>query len=97
MTVGSAWGIASLLFFIAAITARQLVRLLPSHLQGWNILPPAAVLAVPPLALIGLLLGLVGMRRRSRRTLALLGAALNGIVLVLAIALLVGFWWVRMR
>lgn len=97
VTLGSVWGIASLLLFVCAISTRQLVRFLPPHQQGWNLLPPVAVLAVPPLALIGLVLGLVGLRRSRRRTLALLGAALNGVVLLLAIALLVGFWWVRLR
>ena len=97
LRLGSAWGVTSLLFFACSIGARQLVRLLPPHLQGWNIMPPMAVLVVPPLALAGLLAGLVGMRSKERRTLAQIGAALNGIVFLLSLALLLGFWWVRLR
>lgn len=97
LTLGSGWGISSMFFFVCAIGARQLVSWLPFNLQGWSSTPPMAVLAVPPLALVGLILGLVGLRRRKRRTLALLGATLNGIVLILAVALLAGFWWIRLR
>lgn len=98
-TIGlrSVWGSLSLLVFVAAVAARQLVRLLPSHLQGWGTMPPLAVTAVPPLALLGLLLGVVGLRRERRRTLALMGVLLNGIVLVATLLFLAGFWWVRLR
>lgn len=97
LTLGSSWGAVSLLFFVLAITSRQLVRLLPPELHGWNIMPPVAVLAVPPLSLVGLLLGVIGLKREGRRGLALLGTGLNGIVFLLSVALLLGFWWVRMR
>ena len=97
LKLGSSWGAASLLFFVLAIASRQLVRLLPPELQGWNIMPPIAVLAVPPLSLVGLLLGAIGLKREGRRGLALLGTGLNAVVLLLSLALLLGFWWVRMR
>ena len=90
LTLGSGWGVMSLLFFFFAIGARQLVRWLPPQLQGSSLMPPVAVLAVPPLALIGLVFGLMGLRRGKRRTLSLLGATLNGIVMILSIALLLG-------
>ena len=96
ITLRSAWGSLSLLFFLAAVGARQIVRLLPSSLQGWNVMPPLAVILVPPLALLGLLAGLVGLRRGGR-ILATLGALLNAIVLVATLVFLLGFWWVRLR
>ena len=70
--------------------------MLPSSLQGWSIMPPLAVMVVPPLALLGLIAGLVGLRRGGR-ILATLGALLNGIVLVATLVFLLGFWWVRLR
>lgn len=97
ITLRSVWGSVSLLLFVAAVGARQLVRLLPAHLQGWHIMPPLAVLAVPPLAVLGLVAGLVGLRRERRRTLAAVGTLLNAIVLVATLVFLAGFWWVRLR
>lgn len=97
ISLRSVWGSLSLLLFVAAVGARQLVRLLPGHLQGWGIMPPLAVMVVPPLALAGLLVGWVGLRRERRRTLAVLGVLLNGIVLVATLLFLAGFWWVRLR
>lgn len=97
VTLRSVWGSLSLLLFLTAVGARQLVRLLPPRLQGWHMMPPLAVLAVPPLALLGLLVGLVGLRRERRRTVPMLGTLLNAIVLAATLVFLAGFWWVRLR
>ena len=60
-------------------------------------MPPLAVRMTPLLALVGALLGAIGTRRVRRRTIALLGLGLNAIVVLLASAFLIGFWWVRLR
>lgn len=85
------WGVFSLAFFLGAMTTRYLVRLLPPELQGWDRLPPNAVVAVPLLAAVGLTAALWGGRRRSllcragfylNLSLLLLSAALVALVVV---------------
>ncbi len=97
VSLGSAWGMISLACFAASMAANQLVSLLPPHLQGRYLLPPLVVRIIPALTLVGILLGVIGLRRERRRTLALLGIVLNGIVLVLVATFMIGFWWVRLR
>jgi hypothetical protein len=99
VTLGSLWGVLSIACFGAALVTRQLVRwLLPPVQQGFHLSPPLAVRIVPVLALIGIVLGLIGLRReRNNRSLSLLGLALNGVTLLLVGAFAIGFWWVRFR
>lgn len=97
VSLGSVWGVASLLLFVAALTARQLLGLLPFQLQGYHLMPPLAVRLTPVLAVAGVLLGLIGLRRERRRSVALLGIGLNTIVVILSSLFLIGFWWVRLR
>lgn len=97
VSLGSIWGIASLILFVAALTARQLLALLPLQMRGYHMMPPLAVSLTPALGLAGVMLGLVGMRRQNRRTVALLGLGLNAIVVLLSSIFLIGFWWVRLR
>jgi hypothetical protein len=99
ISLDSVWGVLSIVCFAAALATRQLVRwLLPLPQQGFQLSPPLAVRIVPVLALIGIVLGLIGLRReRKNRSLSLLGLALNGVTLLLVGAFAIGFWWVRFR
>ena len=97
MSLGSAWGIASLLLFVASLTTRQLIGLLPARLQGYYLMPPLVVRLTPVIALAGVLVGLIGLRRGSRRNLSLLATGLNAAVVLLSSLFLLGFWWVRLR
>jgi len=97
VSLGSAWGIASLLLFVGALSTRQLLGLLPLRLQGHYMLPPLAVRLTPALAVVGVLFGLIGMRRESRRTVVLLGLSLNAIVVVLSLLFMMVLWWVWLR
>lgn len=78
-----AWHVVSLALFVASLGARFLVRLLP--LQGSFFtrvfLPGLVVFA---LAGLGLLCGLIGLRRPQGRDVAKVGVFLNAIVLGLA-------------
>ena len=97
VSLRSTWGIASLLLFAAALAVREILGLLPPRLQGHYLIPPLAVRLTPLLSLVGLLFGLIGLRRGARRTIALFGVGLNGIVLVLSTLFMVVLWWVWLR
>lgn len=86
-----AWHAASLLCFAASLGARFLVKLLPAgdSFFGRVFLPGFAVFA---LAGLGLLFGLLGLRKPQGRGLAKAGVFLNVTVLVLgALAVVVFF------
>jgi hypothetical protein len=87
----------SLACFTASMAASRLVSLLPAHLQGRTMMPPLVIRIIPAITLAGILLGLIGLKRERQRTLSRLGIALNGIVLALVTAFMIGFWWVRLR
>jgi hypothetical protein len=78
----AAWHVASLACFAASLGARFLVKLLPvgSIYFGRVFLPGFAVFA---LATLGLLFGLLGLRRPQGRGIAKIGVFLNATVLVL--------------
>lgn len=97
VSLGSAWGVASLLLFAAALGVRQLLGLFPPRLQGYYLLPPLAVRLTPMISLIGVLFALIGLRRGARRTIALLGLALNGIVVALSTLFMLALWWIWLR
>jgi hypothetical protein len=92
ISVGCVWGVASLLLFAASLMTRQLVGFLPPHLQGYYLMPPLVVRLTPLIALIGLLVGMIGVRRKTPRSLALLGAGLNVVVVLLSSLFFIGFW-----
>jgi hypothetical protein len=92
LRVPDAWHVLSLVFFLAALGSRYLVRFLPSG-RGFFYRPVLSAFMVPVLAGIGLLLGLAGLRRPSTRGVARVAVFLNAIVLVLsALALAVFFY-----
>jgi hypothetical protein len=78
----AAWYVASLACFAASLGARFLVKLLPfgSLFFGRAFL---SALAVPVLAALGLLFGLLGLRNPEGRGIARIGVFLNATVLVL--------------
>ena len=59
------WGMLSLLCFLASLTTRQILSLLPFRHQGYLMIPPLAVMLVPVISGIGVLLALMGGRRRG--------------------------------
>ena len=78
-----AWHVVSLAFFAASLAARFLVRLLPagSTFFGRVFLPGITVFV---LAVLGLLCGLLGLRKARGRGLARVGVFLNATVLALS-------------
>ena len=88
-----AWNVASLACFVSALGARFLVRLLPAAHSyfGRAILPGLAVLV---LAALGLLFGLLGMRKPRGRGLARIGVFLNATVLVLGALAVAAFFYI---
>lgn len=87
------WGMLSLVLFMAAVGARQLIGLLPYRLQGYHLMPPLAVLMVPVISGIGFLFALFG---RHHGGAARLGLLANGCVLVLSLLLVLAAWRWRM-
>ena len=74
---------------LAAIAARQLVGLLPYRMQGYQMMPPLAVLVVPAASGIGFLFALFGRRHGGA---ARIGLIANGVVLVLSLLLDAAAW-----
>ena len=97
VSLGSIWGVASLVLFVSALSVRQLLGWLPPRLQGYYLMPPLAVRLTPALALVGILLALIGARRENRRTVALLGLGLNAVVVLVSSVFMAVFWWVWLR
>lgn len=81
------WGLASILF---ALPGTSLPWLLPEILGrvGWSTVRPFLVI-VPVSALIGAVLGAIGVRREDGGAAALVGLALNVVLLLLVAAILV--------
>ncbi|MDX1630933.1 MAG: hypothetical protein R3234_03680 [Thermoanaerobaculia bacterium] len=90
--LGGGPGLLSILFFVLALGSRFLVELIPVEMRPfpWNILLPG--LGVPVLAGIGLLLGLVGLRRASGRGFARVGVLLNSIAVLLSVLAILAFY-----
>jgi hypothetical protein len=88
-----AWHVLSLVFFAAALGARFLVALLPRG-HGIFYRPILTALSVPVLATIGLLFGLVGLRRPATRGVARIAVLLNLIVLGLSALLIAAFYYI---
>jgi hypothetical protein len=97
VAISDYWGLISLLFFLAAMTTRFLVRLLPPGMRGYGTLPPLAAKAVPLLALVGILASLAGLRRKRQDVVARLGLLFNLVVFILGSLFLLAFWIIRMR
>lgn len=93
LRVPDAWHVLSLVFFLAALGSRYLVRFLPSG-RGYLYRPVLAAFLVPLLAGIGLLLGLVGLRRPATRGVARVAVFLNAVVLVLSALALAAFFYI---
>jgi len=93
LQVPDAWHVLSLVFFIAALGARFLVRFLP---QGRGIFyrPVLTAFSVPVLAGLGLLFGLIGLRNPATRGVARIAVFLNLIVLVLSALALAAYFWI---
>lgn len=87
------WHVASLACFAASLIARFLVRLLPagSSFFGRVFLPGIAVFA---LASLGLLCGLLGLRKTHGRGLAKMGIFLNSTVLALSLLAAAAFFYI---
>jgi len=87
----AAWHVASLACFAASLGARFLVKLLPfgSLFFGRGSLSALAVLV---LAGLGLLFGLLGLRKPGGRGIARIGIFLNATVLVLGILAVIVFF-----
>jgi hypothetical protein len=88
-----AWHVVSLAFFAAALGARFLVAFLPSG-RGIFYRPVLTAFAVPLLAGIGLLFGLVGLRRPVSRSMARVAVLLNVIVLGLSALAIATFYYI---
>ncbi|HVG08366.1 MAG TPA: hypothetical protein VNM67_11720 [Thermoanaerobaculia bacterium] len=93
LQVPDAWYVLSLVFFIAALGARFLVRLLPQG-RGFFYRPVLTAFSVPVLAGIGLLAGLAGLRNPATRGVARIAVFLNLIVLVLSALALAAFFYI---
>ena len=97
LNLSTSWPVLSLLCFVGALGARFLVRLIPAEVVGWPwrlILPALGVLA---LSLLGLVFGLIGLRTPEHRGLSRVGALVNGIALLLGLAMAGMFFWILRR
>lgn len=88
-----AWHVVSLVFFVAALGARFLVAFLPSG-RGIFYRPILTAFSVPVLATVGLLFGLVGLRRPASRSVARIAVLLNLIVLGLSALAIAVFYYI---
>ena len=93
LQVPDAWHVLSLVFFIAALGARFLVRFLP---QGRGIFsrPVLTAFSVPVLAGLGLVCGLVALRNPATRGVGRVAVFLNLIVLVLSALAIAAFYYI---
>ncbi len=87
------WHVVSLAFFAASLGARFLVKLLPiaSSFFSRVFLPGIAVFT---LAGLGLLCGLIGLRKAHGRGLAKVGVFLNATVLALTALAAAAFFYI---
>jgi hypothetical protein len=80
------WGFLSLASFLASLATRWTVRILPRELQGWDRIPPNAVLLVPAFAALGLLFAWIAGRKATIT--GRVGFLLNAVVLGISAVLL---------
>jgi hypothetical protein len=96
--VGSPGGfhVLSLLCFLAALGARFITPLLPRDLVRSVFMSRqvAAAFLVPLLAILGLLCGLVALRKPETRSTAKIALGLNAVVLALSGLALWAFFWI---
>lgn len=92
--IPDAWHVLSLLCFLAAMGARLLISLVPREVGPHFYRPLLTACAVPVLATIGILFGLLGLRNPEGRSTARVALFLNGVVLVLGILALAAFYWI---
>ncbi len=90
--VTPSWGTLSLAFFLLALVAHPVIRLL----AGWSpnrpfMIPLLVGLSTPIIGLIGLILGWIGWRRSPSKVAARVGMFLNGTVVLLALLLIMTF------
>jgi hypothetical protein len=95
--VPDAWHVLSLLCFLSALGARFLVALVPSELNPLFYRPLLTAAAVPFLALVGILFGLLGLRSPAGRSTARVALFLNGVVLVIGGLAIGAFYWILPR
>lgn len=93
LQVPDAWHVLSLVFFIAALGARFLVRFLPQWRGIW-FRPVLTAFLVPVLAGLGLLFGLIALRNPATRGVGRIAVFLNLIVLVLSALAIAAFYWI---
>jgi len=84
-----AWHVLSLAFFVAALAARFVVKLIPM-VRG----PMVPGLAVLVLAALGMVFGLIGLRSPQGRSAARIALFLNATVLGLGILALAAFYYI---
>lgn len=82
------WASLSILFFLLTLPARDLLQLLawrPQRIWLWPLIPPLVIFG---LSLIGLLMGLLGLKLSAHKGIAKTGIFLNGVVaaIILAVA-----------
>jgi len=82
------WGLASLLFAAPGTAMPWLLPYLIRHGLSWSILRPL-VLVVPVTAVLGTVLGAIAIRREDGGAAALVGLALNVVVLLMVLAVVV--------
>jgi hypothetical protein len=92
-----AWHVLSLLFFLAALGARFLTALIPREVSPMYWRPILTAFAIPVLAAIGVLFGLLGLRHPEGRRTARIALFLNGVVLVLGCLGIAALYWIRTR
>jgi hypothetical protein len=92
--VGSPGGfhVLSLLCFLAALGARFITPLLPSDLKALVYRPVLTAVLVPAFAALGLLCGLIALRKPETRSTAKIALGLNGVVLLLSALALWAFF-----
>lgn len=93
LKVPDAWHVLSLVFFIASLGARFVVRFLPP-VRGIWFRPVLTAYLVPFLAGLGLMFGLVALRKPETRGVARVAVFLNLIVLALSALALAAFFWI---
>ena len=84
LDLGVGLHVVSLLFFCGALASRHLVALLPAEYQRFPTGIFLTALGVPAMSGVGLLVGLVGLRRRDGGGLAKIAVFLNATALVLS-------------
>jgi len=92
--IPDAWHVLSLVLFLAALGARFLTALLPATRHGVYYRPLLTAFAVPLLAGLGLLCGLLGLRNPEGRSTARVALFLNAVVLVLSALAFGAFYWI---